>query len=82
MWRAFFMAIGITLCILGSECLVIDKAVLARPAAAGLNDGQPGAASTGGTREISPPDWAPWSLVSGGIVVILYSITIPRRVAG
>jgi hypothetical protein len=81
MWRAFFMAIGITLCILGCECLVIDKAVLARPAAA-ADDGQPGAASTGGKRVISPPDWAPWSLVSGGIVVILYSITIPRRVAG
>ena len=28
MWRAFFMAIGITLCILGGECLLIDKAVL------------------------------------------------------
>ena len=29
MWRAFFLAIGIYLCILGAECLVVDKFVMA-----------------------------------------------------
>ena len=82
MWRAFFMAIGITLCVLGGECLLIDKAVLARPAVASVGNAEPGGPPAAGQREISPPDWAPWSLVSGGVVVILYSITIPRRVAG
>ena len=31
------------------------------------------------TREINPPDWAPWSLISAGAVVIIYSFTIPKR---
>lgn len=29
--------------------------------------------------EVSPPDWAPWSLMSGGAVVILYSFTLPKK---
>ena len=33
-------------------------------------------------REITPPEWAPWSLLSVGSVVLLYSFTIPQRVAG
>ena len=31
--------------------------------------------------EVVPPDWVPWSLLSSGIVVILYTLTIPKRVA-
>lgn len=30
--------------------------------------------------EVTPPDWAPWSLLSSGVVVILYTVTIPKRV--
>jgi hypothetical protein len=30
-------------------------------------------------REISPPEWAAWSLLSAGAVVILYSITLPQK---
>ena len=30
MWRAVFLALGIVLCILGGECLVVEKAVLAQ----------------------------------------------------
>jgi hypothetical protein len=26
-----------------------------------------------------PPDWAPWSLMSTGAIVCLYSFTLPRR---
>ena len=83
MWRAFFLAIGISLCILGGECLVLDQAVLAAPikAAKPGSEGQPDS-NIGGIREISPPEWAPWTLMSAGAVVILYSFTIPRRVAG
>ncbi len=32
MWRALFLAVGIYGCILGGECLVIDKAVLNKQA--------------------------------------------------
>jgi hypothetical protein len=82
MWRAFFLAIGINLVLWGLECLVVEKAVLA-------GEAKPAEASVGAylaepvrpAREITPPEWAPWSLLSSGAVVILYSFTLPRRVA-
>lgn len=32
--------------------------------------------------DVVPPEWAPWSLMSAGAVIILYSFTIPKRMAG
>lgn len=77
MWRALFLAVGTYACLLGGECLVLEKAVLkARP------DRAPGIieSTVGRQREIIPPDWAPWSLLSVGAVTVLYSFTIPKRV--
>jgi hypothetical protein len=72
MVRAFFLAVGMYAFVLGLECLVIDKAVLhANP------DGAAGQLAS--VREITPADWAPWSLLSGGAVVMLYSFTIPAK---
>lgn len=76
MWRAFFLAVGISLCILGAEAMVLHKAVLAAeksPEKQMVSPAKP--------REIKPPEWAPWSLLSAGAVVVLYSFTIPRRAA-
>jgi hypothetical protein len=74
MWRALFIALGLSAVILGVECLVVEKAVLAR---------QPGAADAPRTaaapRDFVPPEWAPWSLMSVGLVTMLYSVTIPKR---
>jgi hypothetical protein len=85
MWRAFFLAVGISLCIWGAECLVIEKAILngeAPPPDPSNNFAafvsQPVRPAA---RELTPPEWAPWSLMSSGAVVILYSFTLPRRVA-
>ncbi len=77
MWRAFFLAVGTYACLLGGECLALEKAVLKtrHDRAAGLIE-----ASAGRQREIIPPDWAPWSLLSVGAVTVLYSFTIPKRV--
>ncbi len=81
MVRSFFLAIGIFACILGAECLAIDKAVFRATA----EPSQSAIQRTFGTvapprgREIVPPPWAPWSLLAGGAVTILYSFTIPRR---
>jgi hypothetical protein len=76
MWRAFFMAIGISLCLIGVECMVVDKAVLADRGMevdvsewAGLEYTAPSQ-----NRSIEPPEWAPWSFVSAGTVVLLYSL--------
>ena len=30
-------------------------------------------------REVTPAEWAPWSLLSAGAVVTLYSFTIPAK---
>ena len=81
MWRALFLAIGVTLVILGAECMVLEKAVLAAPKQQASDSQYFTAPLTSGRgREIVPPEWAPWSLISAGAVVILYSFTIPRRV--
>ena len=72
MWRSFFLAIGAYCCLLGVEALAVEKAVLkVNPTSA-----QPT------LREVVPPDWAPWSLLGTGAVVVLYSFSIPQRVVG
>jgi hypothetical protein len=71
MIRSFFLAIGIFALILGGECLVLDRAVLA-PRGESTIEGLT-------QREITPPEWAPWSLLSAGAVVILYSFTLPEK---
>ena len=81
MWRSFFLAVGISTVIWGAECLVVEKAILAgevktEPENLGGYFTQPLQPKT---REFTPPEWAPWSLMSTGAVVILYSFTLPRR---
>lgn len=78
MWRAFFLALGTSAFILGAECLLIDKAVLR--SAHDASGEFAGSEEPGGQREVVPPDWAPWSLMSAGAVTILYSFSIPKRV--
>jgi hypothetical protein len=82
MWRSLFLAAGITCCILGTECFLMEKAVLRTdlPAAQTRNAlfATPGAAAN----EFVPPEWAPWTLLSVGAVVIIYSYSIPRRNGG
>lgn len=73
MWRSFFLAIGAYCCLLGVEALAVEKAVLKSDP---INKPQ------NALREISPPDWAAWSMLAGGAVVMLYSFTIPQRVNG
>ena len=80
MWRSMFIALGVTCCILGAECLAIDRAVLNRKTQLAAVEGQP--AKSGAPIVIEPPQWAPWSLLGGGAVVILYSFTIPSRMKG
>ncbi|WP_425396245.1 hypothetical protein [Aeoliella sp.] len=74
MWRAFFLAVGAYCCLLGVEALALEKAVIKPRVLAGK---EVRAAQT-----ISPPDWAPWSMMGAGAVVVLYSFTIPKRVGG
>ena len=86
MFRSLSLAIGITLCILGLEFMVVDKVVMAddNRSATATNSTFGGSLSsvTRSGREYEPPEWMPWSLMSAGAIIIIYSFTIPRRVAG
>ncbi len=80
MLRAFFLAMGISTCIYGAECLVVERFVLAA-------DTKPVATQAGAfasppakpAREIKPPEWAPWSLLATGALVVLYSLAMRRE---
>ena len=81
MWRPFFLAIGITTIILGLECLVIERAVLgdelgSAGAVAGENLFVDSPFSAAKQRTVTPPEWAPWSLLSVGAVIILYAVSL------
>jgi hypothetical protein len=81
MWRAFFLAIGVSLVILGVECLGVETVNL-RIREPAVQSAFPfgNEAKLGPQETIAPPPWVPWSLLSSGAVVCLYSFTIPRRV--
>jgi hypothetical protein len=78
MWRAFFLALGTYLVLLGAQCLGVERFVLkARESAAESQQLIPSAPPS--QKALDPPPWAPWSLMSTGAVVCLYSFSIPRR---
>ncbi|HKD37870.1 MAG TPA: hypothetical protein VKB78_13755 [Pirellulales bacterium] len=70
MWRSLFLALGIFTLLLGLQALVIDSATFA-------NHGE-----ATGNHDLIPAEWAPWSLLSAGAVVILYSFTLPQKLKG
>jgi len=79
MVRGFFLALGVCTLLLGLECMLVEKATYASPPPQKNNWGQTVAAPP---KDFVPPEWAPWGLLSAGAVVLLYSFTIPKRVAG
>ena len=85
MWRAFFLAVGAMLVILGVECLIIDSATLAAEQPVPVQ--QPPAwfnpePMFDPNRIIRPPEWTAWSLLACGAVVLLYAKTLPNRFGG
>ena len=78
MWRSLFLALGIFACIVGAESLAIDKAILKSTTSAPKSS-NPFAQQGPVQKELVPPAWAPWSLLSGGAITILYSFTLPKR---
>ncbi len=85
MWRSLFLALGLYVMILGVECITVKEFRLrmhepppSQPAS--LFPEQQ--AQVGPQRVLRPQPWVPWSFLSTGAVVCLYSFTIPARVAG
>ena len=90
MWRSLFLAGGVALCILGAECMVVDRFVLADSVAKSgpymtteeYTDWDADLPTTAEHRVLVPPEWAPWGLLSAGVMVALYSSSFPKRHAG
>ena len=93
MWRALFLAIGGTLLVVGIESLLLDHAVLSpdsglvKPTVAqtayddwGFEVETKSRVPT--TKTISPPEWAPWSMLSSGAVMLFYGLASRIRGSG
>jgi hypothetical protein len=83
MWRALFLAVGVFLVLLGLQCLGVQKFILKAREPVLQQQTFVWRAQTpqlGPKKELIPPPWAPWSLMSTGAVVCLYSFSIPSRV--
>lgn len=79
MAKAFFLALGLSLCLLGGECFVVEKAVLAAKSKPKSNGSSFLAATpTQKKKVIKTPEWAPWTFLSAGAVIVLYSVTVGR----
>ena len=90
MWRAMFLAAGAGLLIMGVESLALDHAVIAPDSllAKKMQEEKVEAVTdeygfeigkrtvrVPTTKTVSPPEWAPWSMLSSGTVILLYSLT-------
>ena len=79
MLRAFFLAMGISTCIYGAECLVVERFVLAADKPVATQSGALASPPAKPPREMKPPEWAPWSLLATGALVVLYSMAMRRE---
>lgn len=71
MWRSFFLAVGVFSLLLGAECLAVETVTFK----AKTRNGQ----VIEPAKTVQTPPWAPWSFMGVGAVVVLYSITLPKR---
>ncbi len=93
MWKAFFLALGIFLIVLGAETLVVDKFVMSdsrrlpRLVAPDQYNAQYGVFSSASyqsqvarpaNRIIQSKDWMPWSLLAAGAITVMYTSSFSR----
>lgn len=83
MRRCFFLAVGVFMFLLGAQSLAVERFVLkARLPPVQEKAPNPWTAAPepkpGPRREMNPPDWVPWTLMSTGAVVALYACTVAR----
>ncbi|MAV38868.1 MAG: hypothetical protein CMJ59_25815 [Planctomycetaceae bacterium] len=78
MVRAFFVALGLSLSIVGAESLLVEKAVL-RETTAVVKPSLLGPKVNFQQQEWNPPIWMRWGMLSTGTLVVMYSFTLPGR---
>lgn len=94
MWRALFLALGITLILVGGQLFFVEQLEIKRvrtpkpDAVAGQNPdtlfrqasyNEPAQTQPPNTFLVRPKDWMPWSLLAIGTIVVIYTFTIPGR---
>jgi len=84
MMRSFVVAAGISLILLGAEFMFVDRLVMADLSAQSSSGYETFSGLDSGTtrRVFVPPEWAPWGLLSGGVVAILYAATFDGSGSG
>jgi len=77
MWRAFFLAIGFFMLMVGAQLLLVDKAFLRihNDAPTTIFDRSPKVTPV----TVVPKPWWSWSLIGTGAVVCIYSFTLRRN---
>ena len=84
MWRAFFLAMGLTTMLFGSQLLAVEKVVFRLhedPPPPKPNQTTPGP-TVGPAIELKTQPWMPYSLLATGAIVSIYSFTLSRRFGG
>lgn len=82
MWRALFMAAGMSLCVLGLETMVVDRVVMSDAILESTPvddlgwEESPYATDLKERRVFVPPEWAPWGLLSAGAMTVFYASTV------
>ena len=95
MWRAIFLALGITLIVVGGQFFMVDQMEIKRVRRPRIVTTPPGQVENSPFQQASfkgksspaasptvifrPKDWMPWSLLAVGSIVLIYTFTIPRR---
>lgn len=80
MWRAALIGIGIAAFLFGAEFLVVERLVFAGPLTTIKEQHEPQqsfAVPLVSPKESSwdPPEWLPWTAMSAGAILVLFSIT-------
>jgi len=80
MMRSFAVAAGLSLILLGAEFMIVDRLVMADLSSPASSDFESFSGLGAPARRVFvPPEWAPWGLLSGGVVTVLYAATLSGR---
>jgi len=78
MFRWLSIALGVVLVVLGAESLAVDKAIMHKKQVRPEEQNTFAFMSTEPqAQEIVVPEWAPWTMLSTGAIILLYSLAIP-----
>lgn len=83
MWKSFFMAVGISVALVGVQFLGVEKIVLKyREEPPPKKSPYDEAPTTGPLMEIKSQPWTPYSLLGTGVIISIYSVTLSKRLNG